>query len=97
MAGRITPVKNSNDAIGHRACDPPTCSAVPQPTAPPRAPCITIISNVNVVGKSVFKTLENACVVIPMAAVAVRTVLYAEVGYILWRYFCDWKDGQYSI
>jgi len=31
-------MKNSNDAIGNRARDLPACSAVHQPTAPPRAP-----------------------------------------------------------
>jgi hypothetical protein len=36
-AGRIMSMKNSNDTIGNRTRDFPTCSAVPQPTAPPRA------------------------------------------------------------
>ena len=31
-------MKNSNDTIGNRNRDLPTCSAVPQPIAPPRAP-----------------------------------------------------------
>ena len=31
--------KNSNDTIGNRTRDLPTCSAVPQPTALPPAPC----------------------------------------------------------
>ena len=31
-------MKNSNDTIGYRTRDLPPCSAVPQPTAPPRAP-----------------------------------------------------------
>jgi len=31
-------MKNSNDAIGNRTRDLPARSAVPQPTAPPRAP-----------------------------------------------------------
>ena len=31
-------MKNSNDAIGNRTRDLPACRAVPQPTAPPRAP-----------------------------------------------------------
>jgi hypothetical protein len=31
-------MKNSNDIIGNRTRDLPTCGAVPQPTAPPRAP-----------------------------------------------------------
>jgi hypothetical protein len=37
-AGRIMSTKNSNDTIGNRKRDLPACSAVPQPTAPPRAP-----------------------------------------------------------
>ena len=37
-AGWITSMKNSNDTIGNRTRDLPSCSAVPQPTAPPRAP-----------------------------------------------------------
>jgi hypothetical protein len=35
-AGRIMSMKNSSDTIGNRTHDLPTCSAVPQPTAPPR-------------------------------------------------------------
>jgi len=31
-------MKNSSDTIGNRTRDIPSCSAVPQPTAPPRAP-----------------------------------------------------------
>jgi len=37
-AGRIMSMKNSNDTIGNRTRDLPTCSVVPQPTALPRAP-----------------------------------------------------------
>ena len=36
-AGRFISMKNSNDTIGNRTRDLPVCSAVPQPTAPPRA------------------------------------------------------------
>jgi hypothetical protein len=36
--GRITSMKNSHDTIGNRTRDLPACSAVPQQTAPPRAP-----------------------------------------------------------
>jgi hypothetical protein len=32
------PMKNSSDTIGNRTRYLPACSAVPQPTAPPRAP-----------------------------------------------------------
>ena len=33
-------MKNSSDTIGNRTRDLPACSAVPQPTAPPRAPVV---------------------------------------------------------
>ena len=39
-AGRIMSVKNFNHTIGNGTRDLPACSAVPQPTAPPRAPSI---------------------------------------------------------
>ena len=37
-AERIMSMKNSNDTIGNRTRDLPSCSAVSQQTAPPRAP-----------------------------------------------------------
>jgi len=37
-AGRIMSMKNSNDTIGNRTRNLPTCSAVPQPSTPPRVP-----------------------------------------------------------
>jgi hypothetical protein len=37
-------MKNPNDAIGNRTRDLPACSAAPQPTAPPRAPLLWIMS-----------------------------------------------------
>jgi hypothetical protein len=36
----IISMKNSNDTIGNRTLDLSICSAVPQPTALPRAPVI---------------------------------------------------------
>jgi len=44
-AGRIMPMKNSNDTIGNPTRALPTCSVVPQPTAPPRAPIIGTLKN----------------------------------------------------
>jgi hypothetical protein len=41
-ARRIMSMKNSNDTIRNRTRNLPTCSAVPQPTALPRAPPITV-------------------------------------------------------
>jgi len=37
-SGSIMSMKNSKDIIGNWTRDLPTCSAVPQTTAPPRAP-----------------------------------------------------------
>jgi hypothetical protein len=37
-AGRIMSMKNPTDTTGNRTPDRPACSAVPQPTAPLRAP-----------------------------------------------------------
>ena len=37
-------MKNSNDTIGNRTHDLPTSSAVPQTTAPPRAPMSRVAS-----------------------------------------------------
>ena len=39
-ARRIMSMKNSSDTIGNRTRDLPTCSAVPQPAAPPRTPIV---------------------------------------------------------
>jgi hypothetical protein len=47
-------MKNSNDTIGNRTRDPPAFSAVPQPTAPPRAPHLWDSSKKNSVFLKVF-------------------------------------------
>jgi hypothetical protein len=44
-AGRIMLMKNSNDTVGNRTRVLPACSAVPQPTASPRTPLLTNVSN----------------------------------------------------
>jgi hypothetical protein len=41
-AERIVSMKNPNHIIGKRTRDPQACSAVSQPTAPPRAPNIQV-------------------------------------------------------
>jgi hypothetical protein len=40
-------MKNFNDSKVNRTRDLPTCSAVPQPTAPPRAPKIVTVEKIN--------------------------------------------------
>ena len=42
-AGRIMSIKNSNDIIRNRTRDLPSCTAVPEPTAPPRVPFIYML------------------------------------------------------
>jgi hypothetical protein len=44
--GRIISMKNSNDTIGNRTRDLPACRAVPQPTAPRRAPQRLILQRI---------------------------------------------------
>ena len=44
-------MKNSNDTIGNGTRDLPACSAVPQPTAPPRAPLFIIYCSLFQKGK----------------------------------------------
>jgi len=46
-------IKNSDDAIGNRIRDLPVCSAVPQPTAPPRVPATRTVQS---------KTVSKICV-----------------------------------
>ena len=65
-AGRIMSMKNSNDTIGNRTRDLPACSAVPQPTAPPRAPIINT--------KKMFN-----CITIPCQIHAMCNCLYCSV------------------
>jgi len=54
-------MKNFNDTIGNRTRDLPACSAVPQPTAPPRTQMKNVAANFGVKpAKSDFaRTLFN--------------------------------------
>ena len=48
-AGRIMSMKNSNETVWNRTRDLPTCSAVPQPTAPPGAPKCMVLKQISTV------------------------------------------------
>jgi len=39
-------MKNSNNTIGNRTRGLPICSAVPQPTAPPRGPVLQVFKSI---------------------------------------------------
>jgi hypothetical protein len=47
--GRIKSLKNSSDSLRNRTGDLPVCSAVPQPTAPPRTPVVVVVAVVVIV------------------------------------------------
>ena len=52
-------MKNSNDTIGNRTRDLPACSAVPQPTVPPRANSFLIVPEKSQNSQlTVFRTIE---------------------------------------
>ena len=42
-AGRIKSTKNFSGSMGNPTRDLPACSAVPQPTAPPRSPIYSVL------------------------------------------------------
>ena len=44
VSAHLMSMKNSNDTTGNRIRDLPVCSAVPQRTAPPRAPSVKVHS-----------------------------------------------------
>ena len=56
VAGRIKSIKNSYDTIANRTHGLPTCSAVPQPTAPPRGPTICVTDSI----VSHFSLIKNS-------------------------------------
>jgi len=58
-AGRIVSMKNSSDTIGNRTRDLPTCSAVPQPTAPPRASVVNVDSLISIQPLGRFSRNQN--------------------------------------
>ena len=62
-------MKNSNDTIGNRARDLPTCNAVPQPSAPPRARVLVVWKapdyNQDCAFTKVFSVLAGGLKVVP--------------------------------
>jgi hypothetical protein len=51
-------MKNSNDSIGNRTRDLPTCSAVPQPTVPPSDPKLEELSYTIEKAREVWETFK---------------------------------------
>ena len=65
-------MKNSIDTIGNRTRDLPTCSAVPQPTAPPRAPIANCTLEKMPCDRKIKETLRNQLVFQPGRLVVAR-------------------------
>ena len=57
-------MKNSNDPIGIRTHDLPTCSATPQPTASPRAPYNNYRSRIILAKCGIIISLGNYVILI---------------------------------
>ena len=51
-------MKNSNNTIGNRTRDLPACSAVPQPTAPPRVPGVGVVMHII---SEMIPSIQNVC------------------------------------
>jgi hypothetical protein len=58
-------MKNSNNTIGNRTRDLPTCSAMPQPTALPRAP---------------VSSLQTSCIAVTCVCCCVFTEVFVRVS-----------------
>ena len=63
-------MKNNNDTIGNRARDLLTCSAVPQPTAPPRAPNLNYSCFQQIVTSDLY--LSSKSLIIGMARFSIQ-------------------------
>jgi hypothetical protein len=64
-------MKNSNDIIGYRTRDCPTCSVAPQPNALPRAPKCQADLQITI-GQLISRFLEMYCSLIILAFYAVN-------------------------
>jgi len=61
-------MKNSNDTIRNQTHDLLACSAVPQPTVPPRAPYLFIVTNKNRKKKKAVRIGGRGLVFEPVAS-----------------------------
>jgi hypothetical protein len=69
-------MKNSNDNMGNRTRDLPTCSAVPQPTALPRAPNGTI-------RRTIFRKVRTETILKLYNTLVLPTFLYGSENWTL--------------
>jgi len=69
-------MKNSNDTIGKRTHDLPGFSAVPQPTAPPRTPSVSV--RLEKYKRETFKMLHSTLVAANFHAV-LQTCLFIPI------------------
>ena len=86
-AGRIMSLKNSSDVIGNRTRYLPACSAVPQPTAPPRT-----LSRYRTFSKSVNLSMTRGG---RNSVFGVATHHWLEGSGIESRWERDWRSELY--
>jgi hypothetical protein len=83
-AGRIKSMKNYNDTIGNRTRELPACSALPQPTAPPRTPFLELCwLNITHYWKSKF----NYHVLYQMNSLHTITFHFSEKSFIFYTIY----------
>ena len=83
-------MKNSIDTIGNRTSDLPTCSAVPQPTAPPRAPKLSNVHILNHCWSAAYfemSILSQGCLLC-----VIEIQYWTIVNYFLLRWFIEISD-----
>ena len=80
-------MENSNDTIGNRTRDPPTCSAVRQPTAPPCASLLLVVLLVLILLLIALLLLLPTLILLPPptthSAVVWSQVTLEEIHFIL--------------
>ena len=74
-------VKNFNDIIADRTRDLPTCSEVPQPTAPPRTPLLALLLHINQ-----LQRVDGASVAADLKIRASATLLLTAECFKVWRW-----------
>ena len=83
-AGRIMSMNNSNDTIENPARDLPACSAVPQPTVPPRTPYWVV--------RWWFIYVAWVCL---LRCLQVFLIICVEESVFMWhRSFFFWREGE---
>jgi len=77
-------IKNSNDTIGNRTRYLPACSAVPQPTAPPRTPQLSCSNPLKTSVCFMYRQVHRS----KTACLAPQIIFWREISYPLFITMC---------